>query len=330
MRRFRIGLVINPTAGLGKGASIGVKVAGLFTSRDITVEDLSAHTAMDALARARAACISGLDALVVVGGDGMVNLGVNATIGTETPLGIVAAGSGNDFATAIGLPVRHLSQSVNNIITALEKGHVKAFDAAQVAPHVLVAQHARFGRVNAQATAAHSDASRRWFAGSLSLGFDAAVNAQANTYKWPKGHLKYLRAVVACLVSFKPFGYKITVDGKTFESRGTLAAISNSPLFGGGLPVAPMADMHDGMLDLVFATPLTKPEIMGIFPKLYKGGHVDHPAVSFQKGKKFLIEPTSIGPLPPVAFADGEVVGTVPLEVTAHEGVLRVLIPQDH
>lgn len=330
MSRFRIGLVINPTAGLGKGASVGVKVRDLFAEHDIDVADLSAHNAKDALARARAACISGLDGLVVVGGDGMVNLGVNATIGTETPLGIVAAGSGNDFATAIELPVRHLTRSVDVIIAALENGHVKAFDAAQVEPHVLVSQHARFGRVDAQATAAHSDTSRRWFAGSLSVGIDAAVNAQANTYKWPKGHLKYLRAVVACLVSFKPFGYKITVDGKTFESRGTLASISNSPLFGGGLPIAPMADMHDGMLDLVFATSLTKPEIMAIFPKLYKGGHVGHEAVSFQKGKKFLIEPSSFGPLPPVAFADGEVVGTVPLEVTAHAGVLRILVPQDH
>lgn len=326
MSEFRVGLVINPTAGLGKGASVGTKVQALFAHHNIALEDLSAQNANDALARARAACISGLDALVVVGGDGMINLGVNATIGTATPLGIVAAGSGNDFATAIGLPVRHIAQSVEGIIAALRAGHIKTFDAAQVEPHVPVSQQARFGRIDSHATAAHSDTSRRWFAGSLSLGIDAAVNAQANTYKWPKGHLKYLRAVVACLVSFKPFGYKITVDGKTFESRGTLAAVSNSPLFGGGIPIAPMANLHDGLLDLVFATPLTKPQIIQIFPKLYKGGHVNHPAVTFQTGKKFLIEPTAIGPLPPVAFADGEVVGTVPLEVTVHEGVLKVLV----
>lgn len=306
---------------------MGKKVTDLFGAQGIELQNLSAANAKDALAKARAAAMAGMDGLIVVGGDGMVNLGINATIGTPTPLGIIPAGSGNDFATAIGLPVRSVTRSVERIIQALNQNQTKSYDAAQVEPHVLASQHARFGRIDAQATAAHSDTSRRWYAGSLSVGIDAAVNAQANTYKWPRGHLKYLRAIVACLFTYKPYGYRITVDGKTFESQGTLAAISNAPRFGGGIPIAPMADLHDGMLDLVFATSLTKPQILSIFPKLYKGGHVGHPAVSFTPGKTFIIEPASTGRIPPVAFADGEVVGTVPLAVTAHRGVINVLVP---
>ena len=328
MTSYVLGLVINPTSGLGRGAKIGDQVRQLFVDAGVAIVELSADNAKDAFARARAAAMDGLDGLVVVGGDGMVNLGVNATIGTTTPLAIIAAGSGNDFAQTLGLPLKDVRAGVAAVLEALEHASVVALDAAQVEPYVTPPASARFGRIDAGATSAHSDTSRRWYAGSLSIGIDAAVNAQANTYSWPRGHLKYLRAVVACLAGFKPFGHRITVDGKTFESAGTLAAVSNAPNFGGGIQIAPMADLTDGLLDLVFATPLTQGQIMKIFPKLYKGHHVSHPAVSFQQGSEFIIEPGPQGQFPPVAFADGEVVGTVPLRVKAHRGALKVLLVQ--
>ncbi|WP_435300042.1 diacylglycerol/lipid kinase family protein [Timonella sp. A28] len=324
-RRFTIGLVINPTAGLGKGVSAGKKVVDEFARYNVTVKDLSAHTARDALARARGACLDPLDALVVVGGDGMVNLGLNAVIGTPTPLGIIAAGSGNDFARALELPTRNVKRSVALIVDALTHGRVSEYDAAQVEPYVAASQHSRLRKHELAPAETHAESARRWYAGTLSLGLDAAVNAQANTYAWPKGHLKYMRAVIACIARFKPYGYAITVNSRRIETTGTLVAISNAPYFGGGLHVAPHADMMDGLLDFIFAQPLTKAGIFKVFPKLYAGRHLEDPAIATKQVREIIIEPSSSGQFPPVAMADGEVIGPVPLKIVAHRKVLRVL-----
>lgn len=320
-----IGLVINPTAGLGKGAHVGEKVLSEFQNVGFKVVNLSAKTAQDALARARSACLEGLSALVVVGGDGMVNLGVNASVDTPTPLGIVAAGSGNDFARALELPVNNVKESVKRISEALRLGRIEEYDAGLVEPHVQEMRPARVLKVNADTDDHHAISSRRWFAGTLSLGLDAAVNLQANTYSWPKGHLKYLRAVIACLAKFKPYGYSLTVNGVTRQLQGTLAAVSNAPYFGGGIPVAPHADLHDGKMELILAEPLKLTGILRVFPKMYSGKHLDDPAVSTEPVTEVIIGPSSKGQFPPVGMADGEVIGPVPLKISVQPNALRIV-----
>jgi diacylglycerol kinase (ATP) len=322
--RKTVGIVVNPTAGLGKGEGVGRRVMAEFRRRGFQVLDLSAENARDALARARAACLTPVDALVVVGGDGMVHLGVNAVIGTPTPLGIVPAGSGNDFARALDLSPRKQMEAIDRIVQALGSNSIAEMDAVQVEPYVLRAHVGRL-KIARQSTKPFSESVRRWYVGTLSVGLDAAVNAQANEYKWPKGHLKYLRAVFASVPRFKPYGYSITIDGKKFESTGTLAAISNAPMFGGGIPISPGADMADGKLEVTFAKALNVSGILKVFPKLYKGTHVDDPAVMVYSGKEIIIEPSESGAFPPVAMADGEVIGPVPLKVVVHPGVLRIL-----
>ncbi|MGN6636778.1 MAG: diacylglycerol/lipid kinase family protein, partial [Oryzihumus sp.] len=101
----RIGLVVNPTSGKGRGARIGAEVAARLVAQGHEVVDCSDETAAAARDRALAALASGLDVLAVTGGDGIVNRGVNLTAATDTALGIVAAGTGNDIARGLGLPV---------------------------------------------------------------------------------------------------------------------------------------------------------------------------------------------------------------------------------
>lgn len=320
-----VGLVINPTAGLGKGAQVGVKVLQEFQKVGIEVVNLSGKTAQDALARARAACLEGLSALVVVGGDGMVNLGVNASVNTPTPLGIIAAGSGNDFARALELPVNNVKESVKRIAEAINSNTVESFDAGLVEPFVQEMRPARLLKVDADTDDHHAAATRRWFAGTLSLGLDAAVNLQANTYSWPKGHLKYLRAVIACLAKFKPYAYALTINGKTRNMVGTLAAVSNAPYFGGGIPVAPHASLHDGELNLILAEPLKLAGILRVFPKMYSGRHLEDNAVSTETVKEIVIGQGSEGALPPIAMADGEVIGPVPLRISVQPDALKIV-----
>lgn len=315
--RRTVGLVVNPTAGHGRGREAGLLASQLLTRAGIEVLDVSGASVADAVARARAAALDGLDALVVVGGDGMVHLGVNATVETPTPLAVVATGSGNDFAQVLGLPVHDVTASVAQVVAALERP-ARAVDAVHVEAVV------PGGRPH---DPAHGDDAwgGRWYAGVLSLGLDADVNARANTYSWPSGHGRYVRAVFACLAGFSPYGYRLTTDAGTQTFRGTLVAVASSSQIGGGLRIAPDAAVDDGLLDVVYATELSRRGILRLFPRLYKGTHLSHPAVHVVRTTSVVIEASGDGRVPPVAFADGEVVGPVPLRAQVHPGALRVL-----
>jgi diacylglycerol kinase (ATP) len=305
VRGAALGVVVNPTAGNGRGARQGAAVIEAARRRGHTVLDLSADDVPSAQQLARQAVVDGLDALVVVGGDGMVHLGANVVAGTTLPLGIVAAGSGNDIARAMGLPKHDVRAALHTIEAGLETGG-RAVDAVVVGPPGYSTQE--------------------WFLGVLSCGIDAAANARANELTWPGGSGRYVRALVSVLSSFRPYGYRITLDdGIVWESPGTLVAVANTPWFGGGLKIAPGAVLDDGLLEVVVAGPLTRPGIMRIFPGVYAGRHVHHPAVQVFRSRTVRIEPSPIGPTPPVAFSDGERLGPLPLEAEIHPGAVRLL-----
>jgi diacylglycerol kinase (ATP) len=301
---LRIGVVVNPTAGRGRGAGEGRHLLDAARARGHEVHDLSAPDLRAAEQRVRQAVVDGLDVLVVAGGDGMVHLGVNAVAGTDLPLGIVASGTGNDIARAMGLPRHDVKAAVATIERGLEGGG-RPVDAVVVGPPDYSA--------------------REWFIGVLSCGVDAAVNARANALSWPKGSARYLRALRIELMRFRPYGYRITLDDETWESTGTLVAIGNGGLFGGGMRIAPDAQMDDGLLDVVIAGPLSRSELLTVFPRVYSGSHVQHPACSVRRSRSVLIEHSHVGPEPPAAMADGEHIGPLPLLVQVQPGAVRLL-----
>lgn len=304
MTGLRIGIVVNPTAGHGRGQRRGHHLLDAARARGHEVHDLSATDLVGAEQHARQAVVRGLDALVVAGGDGMVHLGVNIVAGTDLPLGIVAAGSGNDIARAMGLPRHDVAAAVRVIEAGLERGG-RAVDAVRVGPPDYSAHE--------------------WFIGVLSCGVDAAVNARANALTWPRGGGRYVRGLVAELRRFRPYGYRLTLDDETWESTGTLVAVANGGLFGGGMRIAPDSRMDDGLLDVVIAGPLSRTELLGIFPKVYRGTHVRHPACTVLRSTSVLIEHSAVGPQPPAAFADGERIGPLPLQVEVRPGAVRLL-----
>ncbi len=300
-----VGVIVNPAAGGGRQVQhVGRRVRELLHDVGLTVTDFSAPTLAQATDRARAAATAGLAGLVVVGGDGAVHLGVNVTAGTSLPLGIVPAGTGNDIAHALDIP-RDPDRAVADIVRALST-RPRTLDAVRV------------GRPDG--------VPYEWYIGVLSCGFDAAVNATANTFTWPQGHARYLRAIATELPRFRPYGYRVRMDDETWESTGTLVAVANTPWFGGGLKIAPEADPEDGLLDVVVAGPFSRTGVTRIFPKLYKGTHVSHPQVHVFRSTAVTIEPVAeLGPHPPVAFGDGERIGPLPLRVEVVPGALTVL-----
>lgn len=307
----RIGVITNPTAGSGRGARWGAEALTALSASGHQVRDLS-RGSWAASYEAAMEHRRGLDALVVVGGDGMAHLGAQVCGDRKLPLGIVAAGSGNDAATSLGLPVHDIAASVERIDAGLA-GQVATVDLGLVTGPTV-----------------DYPASPRYFLAVLSAGIDAAIAAYGSNLRHPRGALKYKVATLREVPRFKPYGVRIKVDGEQWDQRCTLIAVANGPVFGGGLIVSPHSIVTDGLLELVLAEPLSKPAIIKLFPKLYDGSHLADPRVRVIQATRIEILPygDSAGgrgaTLPP-AFADGELVGRAPLTVTVAPGALRVL-----
>ncbi|HZX99275.1 MAG TPA: YegS/Rv2252/BmrU family lipid kinase [Dermatophilaceae bacterium] len=293
----RIGLIINPTADKGRGAALGFGVATRLRAEGHEVIDLSDETASGARDRALAGIASGLDVLAVTGGDGTVNLGVNLCAGTETVLAIVAAGTGNDIARALQLPLRDASGAAKVIAS----GTVRTIDAGR-----------------------HIDANgvSHWFAGVLGAGFDSVVNERANTWGWPKGRMRYNLAIARELPVFKPIPYVIEVDGVRHTTQAMLVAVGNGPSYGGGMRVCPDASFDDGLFDILILHKISTIEFLKVFPKVFSGKHVGHPAVEILRGRHVRLEAADI-----VSYADGERFAPLPMTAQIVSAALNVLVP---
>jgi diacylglycerol kinase (ATP) len=297
----RVVLAINPTSGRGRGRRAGAQAAHLLTAAGIDVVPLTAGSGPALASAVRSTLASGVDALVVVGGDGMVNLGVNATAGTSVRLGIVAAGTGNDIARALGLPVGDPAAAATTVLAGL----------AAPAPR-------RVDGVRCRTTTGD----QLWYAGVLGAGFDAVVNERANRWSWPGGRIRYNLAIARELPVFRPRQYRLELDGEIWETSAMLVAVANGPSYGGGMRVCPDARMDDGLLDVLVVEPISRLEFVRIFPRVYAGTHVRHPKVVVRRAREVRVAADGI-----VGYADGERLAALPLTCEAVPEALGLLAP---
>nr|WP_267127877.1 diacylglycerol kinase family protein [Demequina iriomotensis] len=248
-----------------------------------------------------------LDALVVVGGDGMAHLGLQVCAEHRLPLGIVAAGSGDDIAAAMGLPRHDIAASVARIEAGL-RGETVAMDVGKV-----------------DGAAIEEPGRPRYFGAVLSAGLDAAVASFARGISFPRGPLKYKVATLREVPRFRPYGVRLTADGRERTQTCTLVAVANARVFGGGLVISPESRVTDGRLELVTAEAMSKRDIARLFAKLKDGSHVTDPLVRIEQVDSVSIVADASGAPLPAAFADGELVGATPVTVTAVPGAVAVL-----
>lgn len=293
---MRLGVIINPSSGRGKGEARGQIVLETLKARGQEFLNLSGKTMDDANANARHAINDGeIDGLIVVGGDGIAHLGVNIACDTGISLGIIAAGTGNDLARSIGMPEGDVVAGTHAVLDKLDSP--RKVDAIK----------------------AQSSTGKFWFFGTASAGFDALCNQRANQMSWPKGQRRYDIAMVLELAKFKPIHYEATIDGEHRSFDAMLCAVANGPAFGGGMNIAPDAKVDDGYLDLFIVHAMSRLELLKVFPKVYTGGHVTHPAVEFVRAKSVKL---SSGNMP--VYSDGEARGHSPLTATVAPGALSV------
>lgn len=290
-----ITLFVNPTAGRGRGARAAQPAASALRDAGFSVRTVLGEDAADALRRAREAVAGGTGALIAVGGDGMMSLALQAVAGTPTPLGAVAVGTGNDFARALGLPVRDPAAAGRLCAEALKTGTVREID---------------LGR-----------AGERWFGSVLASGLDSRVNDRGNRMRWIGGRFKYDVALLAELAALRPFAYRVRLDGGPVrEIEATLIAVGNGTAYGGGMRICADAVMDDGLFDVTVVGACSRTTLLRVFPRVYKGTHLDHPVVSVHRVTSIELAAAGV-----TAYADGEPLGPLPLTATCVARAVRVL-----
>lgn len=287
----RLDVLVNPTAGHGRGASVASEAIPRLQRAGFTVRVREGRDGAEAAALARDSAQEA-DALIVIGGDGMVQLAADALAGTDVPLGIVPAGTGDDAARHLGLDRKRARSAVNTIIA----GRTRHIDLA----------HA-YGRHVTTVIAS---------------GFDSAVNERANQMRWPRGQMRYNLATVAELVGFEPLPFTLELDGEVRELEAMLVAVGNGPSFGGGMRICEGARNDDGLLDVAIIHPIAKSQLVRSYPRLFTGSLVNHP-----RYEKVQVRRASIAAAGVAAYGDGERLGALPMTVDICPGALRVFAP---
>ncbi|MCC6375816.1 MAG: diacylglycerol kinase [Microbacteriaceae bacterium] len=295
----RIVVAINPQASFGRSRKVGPEVVASLKSAGYDVTPII-EVDFDHLMVTTANALKSADALIVVGGDGMVNLAANLVAGSDIPFGLVPSGTGNDMARGLGIPFHDTGAAIELLKTCL-KLEPRKIDAGR---------------------ATQLDGSTGWFACVFSAGFDAIVNERANQMRWPKGRQRYNLAMLRELAALNPISYDLEIDGEHVSQKAVLVAVANNLSFGGGMKVTPDASLDDGLFDVLLVEPLSRLAFLRIFPRVFKGTHVADPKVSIRRAKRVRVDAEGI-----VAYADGERVGRLPIEIEMVPGALKVLAP---
>ena len=286
-------LVINPVAGQGKGATVGTYVAGYLNSRGIKYEIIIGRSGLDQADSLQRFLDRNPDCsgVIAVGGDGLLHLVLQKITPAQVPLAVIPAGTGNDFVRTLGWSPDDVDAILQTVLS--EKP-----------------QSVDLGLVDGE-----------WFAAILSTGFDSIVNEKANTMSWPKGPMKYNVAIAIELPRFAPRHYEIVLDDRTISTQAMLIAVANGRSYGGGMLVCPHADIADGYFDVMVLHPVSKLEFIKVFPRVFKGTHITHPAVEIVRSKSVKISSDA------VAYADGERIGQLPVSAQCISGALMTWLP---
>jgi diacylglycerol kinase (ATP) len=257
------------------------------------------------------------DVILLIGGDGTIHRHLAPLVKLNLPVLMVPAGSGNDFARAIGL------RRVRDSLVAWRRFHtdrdnVRAVDLGVVSP------------LNAHAGGSALHESPQYFCSVAGVGLDAEVARRANTLpRWLRGHGGYALTLAPMIFRFAPFPMKIMTadDAGLWATRSDrltiLAAFANSPIYGGGMKIAPSAEMDDGQLDVCVIGGVAPFKLVCMFPTVYFGRHLRIREVDYFQAGRLRVETQT----PLDIYADGEFVCRTPAELRVQHRALKVLTP---
>ena len=294
----RVTLLTNPMAGHGNAPHAAERAFARFQECGVDVTAIVGRDPDHARELVHDALAHGTDALVVVGGDGVISLALQALAHSDTPLGIIPAGTGNDHAREYGLPVGDPAAAVDVIVAGqtetIDLGHIRG-----------------------------ADGTGTWFGTIAATGFDSLVSDRVNRMSWPHGRMRYNLAIVAEISQLRLLPFRLVLDGeREIVTDLTLAAFGNTRSYGGGMLICPGADHADGLLDITMIRSGSRMRLMRLFPTVFKGTHVDLDEVITDRARTITVESPGIN-----AYADGEYACALPVEISAVPHALKILRP---
>ncbi|BBX25095.1 diacylglycerol kinase [Mycolicibacterium alvei] len=295
----RVTVLTNPLSGHGNAPHAAERAVAQLQRRGIDVCAIVGTDAAHARRLVDDALDRGTDALVVVGGDGVISLALQALANGDVPLGIVPAGTGNDHAREYRLPTDNPEAAADIVVD----GHTETVDLGRIVD---------------------TSGAVKWFGTVMAAGFDSLVSDRTNRMRWPHGRMRYNVAMVAEISKLRLLPFRLTFDdGPEIRTDLTLAAFGNTRSYGGGMLICPGADHSDGLLDVTMISSASRTRLIRLFPTVFKGTHVDLDEVTTKRAKTIHVECPGIN-----AYADGDYAAPLPVSVSAVPGALRLLVPK--
>ncbi|MGN7782644.1 diacylglycerol kinase [Mycolicibacterium sp. 22603] len=293
----RVTVLTNPASGHGSAPHAAERAVAQLHRRGVDVVAVAGRDPAHARQLVEGALERGMDALVVVGGDGIISLALQVLARTGIPLGIIPAGTGNDHAREFGIPTKDPEAAADIVVD----GRAATVDLGRIVG---------------------ADGTERWFGTVMAAGFDSLVTDRTNRMRWPHGRMRYNLAMVAEISRLRLLPFRLTFDGVEVQTELTLAAFGNTRSYGGGMRICPGADPTDGLLDVTMVASASRTRLIRLFPTVFRGTHVDLDEVQTRRARVIRVDCPGIN-----AYADGEYVCPLPVEVSAVPGALTVLRP---
>lgn len=296
----RVTVLTNPASGHGSAPHAAERAIAQLQKRGVDVAAIAGTDAVHARRLVEGALDRGMDALVVVGGDGIISLALQVLARTEIPLGIIPAGTGNDHAREFSIPTGNPAAAADVIVDGeahtIDLGHIRGADGTDT-----------------------------WFGTVMASGFGSLVTDRTNRMSWPRGRMRYHLAMIAELSRLRLLPFRLTFDGRELVTELTMAEIGNTRSYGGGMLICPDADPTDGLLDVTMVRSASRSKLIRLFPTVFKGTHVNLDEVHTERARTITVECRTSPDIP--AYADGEYVCPLPVEVSAVPGALKILRP---
>ncbi len=297
----KVTALTNPLSGDGAAVQASQQAIARLQHRGVEVIEIVGENAEDARYLLAAAVERGTDAVVVTGGDGVISNALQVLSGTDVPLGIIPAGTGNDHAREFGIPTKDSEAAADVVVD----GWTETID---------------LGRIQCGNGRKKWD---KWFGTVAATGFDSLVTDRANRMSWPHGRLRYYIAMLAELSQLRLLPFRLVLDeSEEIDADLTLTAFGNTRSYGGGLLICPNADRSDGLLDITMVASGTRTKLVRFFPTALKGTHINLDEVTTARAKTIHVECPGIN-----VYADGDFACLLPAEISAVPAALQILRP---
>lgn len=305
-------IIVNPTAGGGRARRIQPLIAEYLRAQRWPAEFVASTSTADFQRIAVEAIRSGYGCVVALGGDGAFHHLVEAAIGSQTLLGFLPAGNGNDIAAGLGLPRDPIAAA-----HILVRGTSRAIDVARVR----ALEPASAELCNTLSQGFREDV----LVGAGGAGLDAEAAQLANTRfkRWP-GVTRYIAGALWAWRNFRAVEFEVSLDGTPWKGRALFVAVANAPCYGSGVRIAPAAQMDDGWLDVTLVREMPLGRLLEAIPIVLRSGDIRWPEIERFRCRRISLRAAA----PALVHADGELIGTLPAEFNIVPQAVRVLTPK--